>query len=598
MTQVDHGSARPNETGASGGAVAAAAGRSPSRIRLALNVLWVRMRFILVLVGVGLVLVWWDTLTNLYEKWTRPRVAVAATGEEYFCPMHPNIVRDRPDKCPLCGMELSPRKKVEGPLEALPPGVLSRVQLTPYRVTLAGITTEPVAWRSLQRQMQFAGFVEFDETKLARLSNRLPGRSRIERLLVNVTGQPVRAGEPLALVYNVEYGVTVQNLQYARRRGDKQEIERLLQRLKWWGIGVQDVSSLSEGEESHPLVVVRAPLSGHVLRKYILEGDYIEEGARLFDVADLSTVWIESQVPESDAGLVRLGLPIRATTLVFPGRIFTGHLSFIHPHLDAATRTLRVRFDVANPLHELRPGMYATVEVAVPMAEVPGVRDYLEKQAASLAWRTPDPGAGLLPGPLDIMGLIQTASTWSAVARGYVLAVPEDAVVDTGREQIVYREAAPHVYEGVRVQAGPRAEGYVTILDGLHPGERIVVGGAFLVDAESRLQPAAGATYFGASGSHAGHAPQALRATQDRTDLEVEKNLSLLPAADRERARKQRFCPISGSPLGSMGKPVRIRILDETVYLCCDGCREQALAEPDKTWQQVQKFLQGAVPGK
>src|SRR5262249_41072972 len=146
---------------------------------------------------------------------------------EFWCPMHPTIIRDQPDKCPICGMPLSKRKKGEATSEeALPPGVVSRIQLTPYRVALAGIQTVPVDYRALAKEIRTIGFVEFDERKQARITVRPTGRSRIDKLYVNVTGQTVEKGEPLALLYNPDLVSTVENLLDAQTTKNK-DVQRL-----------------------------------------------------------------------------------------------------------------------------------------------------------------------------------------------------------------------------------------------------------------------------------------------------------------------------------------------------------------------------------
>src|SRR5262249_32259566 len=151
------------------------------------------------LILVGGVIAYWDTLKAYYEKWTRPAPghADAAADNEFFCPMHPGIITEKPSKCPLCGMPLSKRKISDRPeREALPAGVVSRVQLTPHRIAPAGIQTSPIGYRPLAREIRTVGFVEFDETKVARISVRLPGRTRIDELKVNVTGAQVKKGDP------------------------------------------------------------------------------------------------------------------------------------------------------------------------------------------------------------------------------------------------------------------------------------------------------------------------------------------------------------------------------------------------------------------
>ncbi len=157
-------------------------------------------------------------------------------------------------------------------------------------------------------------------------------------------------------------------------------------RLKLWGLKDDQVQQALDTDKPITHVTIRSPAKGHILRKYQLEGDYIDEGARLFDVADLSTVWIEAQVFEDELAFLHKDLVVHACTKAFPNREFTSKLTFIHPHLDAATRTLKVRFDLPNPGHVLRPGMYATVKFDVPAAELSSFSARVEeRQAARIA---------------------------------------------------------------------------------------------------------------------------------------------------------------------------------------------------------------------
>ena len=348
-----------------------------------------RLRFFVLLAAIGGVILYWDRINAVYEKWTRPFAAAQETADadsEYYCPMHPTVVRDHPDKCPICGMPLSKRKKSANEGEALPPGVVSRLQLTPYRVALAGIHTAPVEYRRLTRQIEAAGFVEFDETKLTRITNHISGHSRIDKLYVNVTDQSIDVGDPLVDLYSPDLDTTMQDLLNAHHAGDKRLEAMTRDRLKLWGLKDDQVQQALDTDKPITHVTIRSPAKGHILRKYQLEGDYIDEGARLFDVADLSTVWIEAQVFEDELAFLHKDLVVHAYTKAFPNREFTSKLTFIHPHLDAATRTLKVRFDLPNPGHVLRPGMYATVKFDVPAAELSSFSARVEeRQAARIA---------------------------------------------------------------------------------------------------------------------------------------------------------------------------------------------------------------------
>jgi membrane fusion protein, copper/silver efflux system len=568
-------------------------------LRFWLFVKTARLRFLAVLVAVGGVIASWDTLMAWYEKVTRPdpEQSAAAAGSEFYCAMHPNIVRDHPDKCPICGMGLSKRLKgTGGEAEPLPPGVVSRVQLSPYRVALAGIQTSKIEPRALTKEIRTVGFVEFDERRLARISVRLTGKSRIEKLFVNVTGQYVEKGQKLAEVYNADLVVTVQNLLDARGNKALQRVAR--DRLKLWGLGDDQIAGILKAGRPVTRVTLRAPISGHVIKKYQVEGEYVEEGARLYDVADLSTVWIEAQVYEDDLAFLKDAekgkLQVRATTKAFPGRAFTGTVAFLQPHLDAATRTLRVRFDVKNPGHELRPGMYATVTLQLPTARLDLVarsleEDWASKTAAESAARALLSPAGM-PAGVRLEALLRTAPHFALRQRGLVPAVPESAVIDTGTRKVVYRVAEPGVYEGVEVRLGPRSGGFYPVLRGLEVGDEVATAGSFLIDAETRLNPGAGSTYFGASGGpQEGKRGGTVRPSQgEDSDAKVLASLARLGAADRALAEAQEFCAVlENSRLGSMGVPVKLLVKGQPVFVCCRSCVKEAQDNAERTLRRV-----------
>lgn len=557
----------------------APAARSQSRFarafRLMILVPLARLRFLFVLGAIGALIVNWDDLVARYEKYTRPAAGASAADpdHEFFCPMHPTVVRDtNKDKCPICFMPLSKRKKGDaGGGEALPAGTVARVQLSPYRVALAGVRTVPVGFVALAREIVTVGTVEFDERKLKAVSARVKGR--LDTLRVNQTGQTVRAGDALAELYSPELVVTVQNLLDARA-GSNEVGEKLARdRLRLWGIDDAQVEQIATAGKPVTHLTIRSPIDGHVIKKYVREGQYVEEGGPLFDVADLSTVWVQAQLYEDDIpflpagghtpGTGRPGFELKATaaTRAFPGRPFAGTLSFLFPHVDAETRTLTVRFEVPNAAHELRPGMTATVAL---------------KLDHDLLARTPA-GAGL-------------------VARdGKVLAVPETAVIDTGARKLVYRQALPDTFDGVAVELGPKlsaADGatYYPVLSGVAEGDTVVTAGSFLIDAETRLNPALGSTFIG--GSSGGKAPSAVRpTTPDDKDTKVAAALAKLPAADRKLAEAQAWCPVQRDKLGVMGVPVKVRAgSDRTLFVCCEACRAEAEANPAAMFERVDEL--------
>src|SRR5262245_44822451 len=523
-----------------------------------------RLRFIAVLVAIGAVITQWDLLAQYYDRWTRPAgaMAAAASDVEWFCPMHPSVVRDNgKEKCPICFMPLSKRKKGETHEEALPPGVVNRVQLSPYRVVQAGIKTYRVDYQPLSKEITAVGYVEFNERNVKNVSARVKGR--IDTLVVNETGQMVDAGDVLASLYSPELNVTMQNLLDAQKRGNRDLVESSRSRLQLLGISDDQIDDVLKAGKANTHLKIRSPIAGHVIKKYIREGQYVDEGSPLYDIADLSSVWIQAQIYEDDLAFLpaeqahkpgtRLfedPLPVTATTRASPDEEFQGMLTFIYPHVDQETRTVTVRFELNNPGHRLRPGTTATVKLNVPPREI---RVLMEAVGSN-----PD---------LYKLDLLE---------QGLVVAVPVSSVIDTGSQTVGYRQTLPGVYEGVKVDLGPRMSGpeevpFFPVLRGLVPGELVVTSGSFLVDAETRLNPAAGSIYFGgSSGSRNSTGGSTVRpSTPEDTDAKITQALARLPAEDRKLAEKQQFCPIlPDNNLGSMGVPVKLMIENQPVFVC------------------------------
>lgn len=541
-----------------------------------------RLRFIGILLVIGFIITQWDTLVSYYEKWTRPtgESSAASSDTEYFCPMHPSIVRDNSkEKCPICFMPLSKRKKGAATQEALPDGVVNRVQLSPYRVVLAGVQTWQVDYVSVAKDINAVGTVEFNERGQTTVSARMSGR--IDELLANETGQMVKAGDVLASIYSPDLVVTMQNLLQAKKSGNNSLLSDARTRLELLGISNDQIDDIITSGKANTHLKIRSPISGHVIRKYVREGQYVEEGMPLYDVVDLSTVWIQAQIYEDDiaflpaeqihGGDVGDGPEVVATTRSFPNDEFRGRLRFIYPHVDEQTRTLTVRFELPNPGHKLRPGSTANVRLRVSPKDVEAIRTTVSKQDEQSQQRLDD---------------------------GEVLAVPDAAVIDTGSQKIVYRESLPGVYEGVEVKLGPKmtnGEGVVfyPVFAGINVGEQLVTSGSFLVDAETRLNPAAGSIYYGGSSGSKGPSSTTVRGTTpDDPDAKINAALAKLLDNDRKQAQAQRFCPVLGdSRLGSMGVPVKIVLKGRDVFLCCPGCKSKAQKDPDATSAKVDALL-------
>jgi Cu(I)/Ag(I) efflux system membrane fusion protein len=459
--------------------------------RLVGLVLLKRLRFIAVLAAVGLFIGYWDTVKNYWDKWTRPRNVAVRTlepGMEFFCPMDPQVVHSTYEpngdvpQCPICSMPLSLRKK--GAAVALSPGVTARVQLSPERIQLAGIETSPVHYRPAVKQTKTVGYVTFDESRLSRIVSRVDGY--VEKLYVDETFTLVHQGDPLAEIYSPELYSTARELALASRGGGSADLTAAMRnKLLLLGVSQQEIDGIAKSGQPSPRLVIRSPQAGYVVAKKIVAGASVEAKMTLFEVADLSTVWIEAGVYERDIAFLEVGQEIEATVEAYPNRTFRGKLARIYPELEATTRTNRIRLKLDNPRCELRPGMFATVRIDTPL-------EHIEPYKSVAAER----------------GRVMAAGVNSANAppRYEFLVVPERAVIDTGVKKVVYLQRQPGRFEGVEVELGPRQGEYYPVLKGLHEGDRVATAGGFLIDAETRLNPAAAATYFGASGG-----PQAIK---------------------------------------------------------------------------------------
>jgi membrane fusion protein, copper/silver efflux system len=495
--------------------------RRRSRFVYALEIVSVRLRFIGLLVAVMLVAAFWDDVAARVERWLpHGGHEHAASDVEWFCPMHPQVIRGEPGTCPICGMPLS--KRTRGAKVTLPEDVVARVQLSPYRVAQAGIRTTKVLWKPLVREVETVGFVEVDERRQARISARFPGR--IESLAVDFTGTAVERGKPLATVYSPELLAAQESLLASLRSlreletasGDPRSVERAKSladaartRLTLWGLWPEQVAAIERAGRASATVDVLAPLSGIVTRKAVVVGDYVAEGTPLFDLADLSSVWVKARVYEEDLGVVRAGQQVEATTTAFAGETFRGSVVFVEPFVDRASRTVGVRADLPNAEGRLRPGMYVVARVRVPMRHIEPFASMPRPEATgprTVYWCPMHPevvqdtpgecakcgGMKLLPKELPGRGPDD------------LLAVPETAVVDTGRRRLVYVESSPGVFDAREVVLGPRAGTDYPVVRGVEAGMTVATAGSFLIDAETRLDPGAAGAYFGASSAPTG----------------------------------------------------------------------------------------------
>lgn len=385
-----------------------------------LKFLEIRLRFVAILVITALAVGYWDHIENYYERWQRQRMAAEHAGDtevaesefEYYCGMHPFVVRDRPGKCPVCGMDLTRRRK--GEVAELPEGTVARVQVSPERVLQAGVQVEPVLYRLLARRVDSYGIIEVDETRVSNVVARFPGR--IEELLVNSTGEVVKKGQPLAQIYTPQFlagadeyvrALEVQRTLEANPRVSAKEKDRAAvlvdgarRRLKLAGFTEAQLDELRRTGRVQDHVVLYSPVAGTVIEKNVLEGQTVEEGTPLYTLADLSTLWIQALIIESDLAAVKVGMPVEVTSVSWPGEIFYGTVDFIYPVLETESRSVKVRIVVHNREGKLKPGMYVNTAMRAPVGRY-GLAGELQLAMADYEGSPAHPEPEAAPAPAD-----------------------------------------------------------------------------------------------------------------------------------------------------------------------------------------------------
>lgn len=337
------------------------------------------------------------------------------------------------------------------------------VRLDPREEALADVKTSVVRLQPFATTVTAVGRVTVDESRLARVTAWVDGR--IDRLRVAKTGAVIRRGQPIADLYSPDLVSTEQELLVAAASarelagsqvpGVAQDARRLVaasrQRLRLWGLSDAQIDAVMRQGRPVATMPVLAPVSGVVLRRMVQSGDWVDKGMTLYEMADLSRVWVEADVYEYELAGLRAGMPVTIETVAYPGETFAGTVAFIEPVMRASSRTDTVRIELANPGGRLKPDMFVTASLRVD--------------------------------------------------RGKRLVVPPDAVVDTGKRQVVWVAAHDGHFVARDVKVGAQADDGYEILSGLEDGERVAVSGGFMIDASSQLQRGGTGHQHGAGGA-------------------------------------------------------------------------------------------------
>lgn len=340
------------------------------------------------------------------------------------------------------------------------------VEIPTEKQQLIGVKTAEVSVRPLRKVIRTVGLIEYDERRIATVNTKFEGW--VEKLYVDYNGKYVKKGEPMADIYSPELVATQQEfinvLKWAKKSsippspslgkegnavGDASfsemlardagvMIEAAKQRLRLWDISEAQIKKIGESGNPIRTLTLYSPVNGYVVQKTALRGMKVMPGEKLFDIADLSTLWVIADIYESELAMVKPGEMAKITLSYFPEKEFSSRIDYVYPSISGTTRSAKVRFEVPNYGGKLKPQMYTNIEVKIEL--------------------------------------------------GRRLSIPDDAVIDTGTRQIVYVDKGDGNFEPREVALGVRAEGMREVMMGLKAGEKVASSATFLIDSEAQLR--------------------------------------------------------------------------------------------------------------
>ncbi len=356
----------------------------------------------------------------------------------WTCSMHPQIRQDKPGKCPICGMDLIPLNSGNDETTEF-----NITQMTESAMKIAEVQTTIVQKSSPGKEIRLTGKVKPDERKIAVITSRFSGR--IENLFVNFTGETVQQGQKLATIYSPDL-ITAQKELFETikfKQSNPEYYKAARNKLKLWSLSESQIDNIEKNAEPQNYFDVLSPLSGTVMKRQVSHGDYVTEGGLLFEIADLSSVWLMFDAYESDLPWIRTGDNLTFEVQSMPGKIFNGKVTFIDPVVNPEARVAYVRTEMVNPDNLLKPEMFVH---GIIKAKLPNVAN--------------------------------------------ALIIPKSSVLWTGKKAIVYlklQDKGKPTFEYREITLGEDAGSFYVVKDGLKEGDEIVTNGVFKIDGAAQL---------------------------------------------------------------------------------------------------------------
>jgi Cu(I)/Ag(I) efflux system membrane fusion protein len=415
--------------------------------------------------------------------------------------MHPQIITNKPGKCPICGMDLIPLtidvSAGIGPRELV---------ISEEAAKLMEIQTTSVERKFVEAEIRMVGKIDYDETRVKHITAWVPGR--IDRLFVDFTGTTVNKGDHMVYLYSPELlSAQAELLQAVKavenfkaggskliRRSILAMLEAAREKLRLLGLAKEQIEEIEKTGKPVDHITIYAPMGGVVIEKHRTEGTYVNTGTHIYMIADLSHLWVKLDAYESDMMWIRYGQQVEFATEAYPGEVFKGRISFIDPVLNPKTRTVKLRVNVENHDGKLKPEMFVRAVVRAKVAQGGMVMD--PEMAGKRICPMHPSVIKTEAGSCDICGmdLVTTESL------GYVevdipteapLVIPASAPLITGKRAVVYVQLPNRekpTYEGREIVLGPRAGDYYIVESGLDEGEIVVTNGNFKIDSALQIQ--------------------------------------------------------------------------------------------------------------